>query len=260
MPDRQSIGALNGAIADILKLAQQRGKTPSLRDAEDYVAQVATLNYAAAVRRHFDRAQLKQMLKEMRNTLPTLNREVYSVTEVGPLARKAADLGVTLQAHAFKGSDAAGLRGFYVNEARVLKRPLIWVNTATHPVVMAASFWHEVGHHLTNRIWGMRHQPISLSFGGHYRDDLADPKEVAADVVRVLAGYPQPVATQLFGAGMQALIEDPDRVVAKVRPHVRKVMGLDFQSRFSPKENLYYLGGIIHAAKLRITLLSEYGI
>ena len=103
MPDRQSMGALNGAIADILKLARQRGKTPSLRDAEDlHCSGRATLDYAAGVRRHFDRAQLRQMLKEMRNTLPTLNREVYSVTEVDRLARQAADLGVTLQAHAFR--------------------------------------------------------------------------------------------------------------------------------------------------------------
>ncbi len=261
MPERQSTGALNGAIADILKLADHRGKIPSLRDAEDYIAQVASLDYAAGVRRYFDRAQLKQMLKEMRNTLPTLNREVYAFTEVGHLAHKAADLGVTFQAHAFRGSDATGLRGFYVSDAQVLKRPLIWVNTAAHPVVMAASFWHEVGHHLTNRIWGTRHHPISLSFGAHYRDDLADPKEVAADMVRVLAGYPQPAARQLFGDhDMEAFIHDPNRLVARIRPHVRKVMGLDFQSRFSPKENLYYLGGIIHVAKLRITLLSEYGI
>ncbi len=263
MLDSQSTGALNGAIADILKLAQQRGKTPSLRDAENYVAQVASLDYVAGVRRHFDRAQLKQMLREMRNTLPTLNREVYSVTEVGRLSRQAAELGVTLQAHAFRGSDATGLRGFYVNEAQVLKRPLIWVNTATHPVAMAASFWHEVGHHLTNRIWGIRHQPISLSFGAHYRDDLADPKEVAADMVRVLAGYPQAAARRLFGGpDLDALFHDPDRLVSKgpAPRYVRKVMGLDFQARFSPKENLYYLGGIIHVAKLRITLLSEYGI
>ena len=261
MPESRSTGALKGAIGDILKVAQTRSTTPCVRNAEAYVRSVARLDYGAAVKKHFDRQQLKQMFKEMRKALPTLNLEVYRITEVGRLSRIAADLGVVLQAHAFKGSDATGLRGFYVNEAEVLKRPLIWINTATYPTAMAAAFWHEIGHHLTNRMWGIRPDPIGLSFGANYRDDLADPKEIAADMVRVLAGYPQPTAERLFGGSdMQGLSQDTDLLVSKVRPHVRAVMGLDFRSRFSPKENLYLLGGIIHVAKLRTTLLSEYGI
>lgn len=261
MPESQSMGALNGAINDILKIARTRSGTLRLQKEEATFRSVARLDYGAAVKSHFDRAQLKRMLKEVRKTLPTLNLEVYRVTEVARLSRIAADLGVILQAHALKGSDGTGLRGFYVNETEVLKRPLIWVNTATHPTAVAASFWHEVGHHLTDRMWGIRHRPISMSFGANYRDDLGDPKEIAADMVRVLAGYPQPTARRLFGGSdMEALSQDADLLVAKVRPHVRAVMGLDFQSRFSARENLFLLGGIIHVAKLRTTLLSEYGI
>jgi hypothetical protein len=263
MPESRSTGALKGAIGDILKVAQTRRGTPRVRSAEAYVRSVARLNYGAAVKKHFDRRQLKQMLKEMRRALPTLNREVYGITEVGRLSRIAADLGVVLQAHAFKGSDGTGLRGFYVNEAQVLKRPLIWINTATYPTAMAAAFWHEIGHHLTSRMWGIRHHPINLSYEANNRDGVADPKEIAADMVRVLAGYPNTTAQRLFGGSdMEALSGDvgTDLLVSKVRPHVRAVMGLDFQSRFSPRENLYLLGGIIHVAKLRATLLSEYGI
>ncbi len=261
MPEGQSNGALKEAISDILKVAHTRTRTPSERNAEAYIRNVAGLDYGAAMKKHFDRAQLKQMLKEIRRALPTLNLEVYRIRDVDGLTRRADDLGVVLQAHAFKGTDGTGLRGFYVNEAEVLKRPLIWVNTATHPTAVAASFWHEVGHHLTNRMWGTRHHSISLSFGANYRDDLTDSKEIAADMVRVLAGYPQPTAQLLFGGSdMEALSHDADLLVSKVRPHVRTVMGLDFQSRFSPRENLYLLGGIIHVAKLRATLLSEYGI
>jgi hypothetical protein len=263
MPEKQSTGALKGAIGDILKAAQTRTGTPGLRDAEAYIRRVARLDYGAAVKKHFDRPQLKRMLKEMRKALPTLNREVYRVTEVGRLSGIAADLGVALQAHAFRGSDGTGLRGFYVNEAELLKRPLIWVNTATHPTAVAAAFWHEIGHHLTNRMWGLRNPPLSLSYGPNYHDDLDDPKEIAADMVRVLAGYPQPTAQRLFGGfDLEALSADvgADLLVSKVRPHARAVMGFDFLSRFSPRDNLYLLGGIIHVAKLRTTLLSEYGI
>ena len=261
MLESESTGALKGAIEDILKLAHLRSRTQSVRLAEGYIRNVVELDYGAVMKKHFDHQQVKKMLHDMRRALPTLNLEMYRVTEVGDLSRKAADLGVVLKAHPFKGSDATGLRGFYVNEAEVLKRPLIWVNTATHPTAMAASFWHEVGHHLTDRIWGTRHHPAGLSFGNNYRDHLADPKEMAADIVRVLAGYPRTIARRLFrGRDMRAFSHDADLLVSAARPHLRAVMGFDFHSRFSPGENLYYLGGIIHVAKLRTTLLSEYGI
>ena len=261
MPTSQSSGALNGAISEILKVVQTRRATPTLRDAEGYCRSVARVDYNTAVKRHFDRAQLQQMLKEVRKTLPSLNLEVFRVTELGRLSRIAAGLGVVLQARAFTGSGATGFRGFYVNEAEVLKRPLIWVNTAAHPATVAAAFWHEIGHHLTARLWGARYRPVSLALGADYRDQLADPKEIAADMVRVLGGYPQTTAQRLFGGSdLEAMSGDADLLVAKARSHVRTVMGVDFRSPRSPTENLYYLGGMIHTAKLRTTLLSEYGI
>ncbi len=95
----------------------------------------------------------------------------------------------------------------------------------------------------------------------NYRDLLSDPKEIAADMVRVLGGYPRPTAMRLFGGeDMEALRRDADLLVAKATSHVRAVMGFDFQNRFSQRDNFYYLGGMIHTAKLRTTLLSEYGI
>jgi hypothetical protein len=261
MAEPQSEGALKQAIGDILKVASTRNRTPSVRGAEAYFRSVVRLDYEAAVKRHFDRPQLKQMLKEVRKTLPTLNREVYRITGIGRLSRIAAGLGVVLQAHAFSGSDGAGFRGFYVNEAEVLKRPLIWVNTAAHPASVAAAFWHEIGHHLTNRIWGIHHHSVGMSFVANYRDHLADPKEIAADMVRVLGGYPKPIAEKLFGGSdLEALSQDADLLVSKAISHLRAVVGFDFQSRSSPRDNLHYLGGIIHTAKLRMTLLSEYGI
>jgi hypothetical protein len=261
MSDGQSAGALKQAIEDILKLAPSGSRTRSIRSAEAYIRDVVELDYNAAVSKHFSGPQLTRMFREVRKTLPTLNQEVYRIKDVRRLTRKAAALGVVLRADAYNGSDATGLRGFYVKKAERLTRPLIWVNSATHPVVTAASFWHEVGHHLTGPIFGNRRQRVHLSLGPDYRDDMADPEEIAADMVRVMAGYPQPVAQRLFGGSdMEALSYDADLLVSKVRPYVRAKMGLDFDRRFSPKENLYYLRGMIYVAKLRSTLLSEYGI
>jgi hypothetical protein len=261
MSDGRSVGALNLAIDDILKLARSRYRVPRIRTAENYIRDVVELDYAAAIKKHFNGVELRKMLRQLRKTLPTLNDEVYRSKGVGSLMQKAADLGVAFTANAYTGSDATGLRGFYVKKAERLTRPLIWVNSATHPVVTAASFWHEVGHHLTSPIFGNRRQRVSLSFEPDYRDDMANPEEIAADMVRVMAGYPKPIAERLFGGSdMEELNHNADLLISKVRPYVHAALGLDFDQRFSPKENLFYLRGIIHVAKLRITLLSEYGI
>jgi hypothetical protein len=260
MPKSGSAGALKGALVDILKGPDAQPKAAAARKAEAYFRLIAGRDYDAALKGHFKRRELSQMLKDVRKTLPTLNREIYRKTELGHLSDIAAKLGVTLQTHALPGEDGAGFRGFYINKAERLKRPLIWVNTAAPPAATAAAFWHEIGHHLTNRIWG-KNQTESMPFGGNFRDHLADPKEIAADMVRVLGGYPQPIAQRLFGgADMEQLRTDPDLLVSKALSHVRAVMGFDFQGRFSPQEDLCYLGGMIHTAKLRMTLLSEYGI
>jgi hypothetical protein len=199
------------------------------------------------------------MLKEVRKFLPTLNSQIYRITDLRRLSGIAERFGVVLQARVFPGSDGAGFRGFYVNEAEVLKRPLICVNTAAHPATVAATFWHEIGHHLTDQFWGTS-SGTSMSQSS-YRDLLSDPKEIAADMVRVLGGYPQPTAIRLFGGeDMEGLSRDADLLVAKATSHVRAVMGFDFQNQFSRRDNFYYLGGMIHTAKLRTTLLSEYGI
>ena len=254
-------GAVRTAISDILRATPARSRVPMMRDAQDYIGNIVRLDYGAAMRKHFDRQQLTQIYRDIRRVLPTLNLEVYRIRSIKRLARIADDLGAELKAYAFNGSEGTALRGFYVNEATVLKQPLIWVNTATHPTAMAAAFWHEVGHHVTNRLWDTRRVPLRLQFGSSDRDDLTNPKELIADIVRVLAGYPQETARRLFGArGMENVSRDADLLVATVRPHVKKEMGLDFAGGLSPRANLYLLAGVIHVAKLRATLLTEYGI
>lgn len=252
-------GSLKAAIDEILSFAKSRSQPASGRKAEDYCRAIARRDYDAAVKRHFDRGQLNRMLKEVRKFLPTLNSQIYRITDLRRLSGIADQFGVVLQARAFPGSDGAGFRGFYVNEAEVLKRPLICVNTAAHPATVAAAFWHEIGHHLTDQFWG---SSVGTAMSRmNYRDLLSDPKEIAADMVRVLGGYPRPTAIRLFGGeDMEVLRRDPDALVAKAISHVRAVMGFDFQNRFTQRDNFYYLGGMIHTAKLRTTLLSEYGI
>ena len=141
---------------------------------EQSLRSAARRDYGVALRKQFDRRQLTEVVSELRTVLPTLNREVFRIKDPRRLRKIADSMGVLLKANVFKGSDGRELRGFYVPDRHFLKRPLICVNTANHPVAVAAAFWHEVGHHLTTRLLGDNHagdpqhvlrQPLRRSSG-----------------------------------------------------------------------------------------------
>jgi hypothetical protein len=258
----QGDGALEGFITEILSLAERRGTKPSLREAQQSLHSAVRRDYAVALRKQFDRQQLTEVVSELRTVLPTLNREVFRIKDPRRLGKIADSMGVLLKANVFKGSNGRELRGFYVPDRHFLKRPLICVNTANHPVAVAAAFWHEVGHHLTTRLLcGDRAGTLNMSYASRYEDHLDDPREIAADMVMGMACYPKPAAERLFGDPRRNFLHgDPNQLVSRVVSYVRAVTGFDFANGFSARENLHYLAGIIHLAKLRSALLCEYGI
>jgi hypothetical protein len=259
MPDSQA-GALKEAINAVLKSTKAQGRAARAARAEQYCRDIASRDYDLALRQHFDPPQLRQILREIQRTLPTLNREVYRITDLGRLAGIASKLGVVFQDHAFPGAEGAGFRGFYVNEAESLKTPLIWVNTAAPAPAAAAAFWHEIGHHLTAHVWSPT-PDANTAFSTSGSHDFSDPKEIAADLVRVLGGYPKVIAERVLGGpDMEQARYDADLLVGKAVAHVRSIMRFALRNRASAQENLLYLGGMIHTAKLRMTLLSQYGI
>ena len=232
-----------------------------LRHAPDRFHLLARRDYSAALRKHFDRRQLNEIFTEMRSQLPELNRKVFETLEVRRLGKIATELGAVLQARPFEGARGRALRGFYVNDRALRSGPLIFVNTAIHPVGVAAAFWHEVGHHLVKRMFDTRHTRSILSFSTNYEGHLNDPEEIAADMLMVLACYPRPAASRLFRmSDSNHKNQEPGTMVAKIRPYIHAVTGWDFEKNTSPTENLHRLAGMIHVAKLRSTLLSEYEI
>jgi len=252
---------LNGIIREILHFAKKQNGKPAEDRAEKFYQSVARLDYATAMKKYFDGPQLKAIVRELRAVLPTLNREVFRIKDTRRLAKIAADMGVELQARTFEGSSGRELRGFYVNNGELLKQPLIGVNTANHPVAVAAAFWHELGHHLTDLLFGIKDQAPSLFAGATYHRHMEEPREIAADILMVLACYPQESAKRLFrGPEANALMLDANLLISRVFPHVRAVTGFDFETHFSVRENLHYVAGLIHVAKLRGALLSEYQI
>jgi hypothetical protein len=250
-------GSLRAFIRDIAGLSDARATATELDDAHAYLSALSRLDYCKALRIQFDGAEIR----ELRRSLPPLNREVFREIDLRRLAWTAATLGANVQARQFEGEEGRALRGFYVHDYTVLKRPLIVVNTANHPVSVVAAFWHEMGHHLTHSIFGNTHDHVSPYFSTNYHDHLNHPEEIVADMLTVLACYPKPAATRLFdGSVTSATRPNTESLPSKVMPYVRSVTGFDFERGFSSTDALRQLAGVIHVAKLRAALLKEYGV
>lgn len=158
------------------------------------------------------------------------------------------------------------LRGFYVEKRRrLLKRPLIYVNTAHQPGAVSSTFCHELGHHLTSQLFETPNEGVHFFFDADYAAHLDDPLELAADVLVSLAGYPDAAARRLFSTpwnwGLVARTGKlSEEVFAGVRNHAERRLGIDFTSKWPAKQRLNYLAGMIHYAKLRWALLAEYDL
>jgi hypothetical protein len=252
--------ALGGVIREILDASHDSAAKLSSDAASQYVSSLSQADYAAALSKQFDRRQLREVISELRRMLPALNREVFSETNLARLAKVASRFGAVLQAKPFADPKGLTLRGFYVNDRTMLRRPLVCVNTACHRVGTASAFWHEMGHHLSREIFGGHTHQLNLSLAAGYQDHLSNPDEIVADAVMVLGGYPKTVAERLFGTEGECARCDTPLLVSRAREYLRTVSGFEFPTGLSVPENLRILAAMIHVAKFRVTLLREYGI
>ena len=182
--------ALDALIREILRSASHRSRKLTASRIEEQFHSASRQDYARQLRAFFDRRQMQELLADFRSALPGLNAEIFRIREPRRLARVAVQLGARFQAGRFEGEAGKSLRGFYSDDPDISRGPLICVNTANHPVAVASAFWHELGHHLTNRTFDVSH-PVRLSFSSSYEDHLGNPLEIAADLVPVLAAYPK---------------------------------------------------------------------
>jgi hypothetical protein len=205
---------------------------------------------------------MRELFADFRSALPALNADIFRIQEPRRLAGVAAELGARFRASRFEGEDGKSLRGFYVDDPDVSKGPLICVNTAYHPMAVAAAFWHELGHHLTSRTFDLS-RPIQLqrSFASIYQDHLADPLEIAADMVSAggvsetsRAAPVRKVREEWRGSGYR-----------ESRPESQGAPALCRTVRFSTGsagkgKSAIYLAGMWHFIRLRWVLFSEYEI
>ena len=262
MAAQRHTGTLDPLIREILNAAGGDSKKVAAARVEKRFLSAARRDYACQLRMLFDRREMRELLTDFQSALPALNADIFRIQEPRRLARVAAELGARFRASRFEGEDGKSLRGFYIDDPDVSKGPLICVNTAYHPMAVAAAFWHELGHHLTSRTFDLS-RPIQLqrSFASIYQDHLGDPLEIAADMVAALAAYPRPAAQRLFGRfAKSGEAPDIESLVLKARAHLRSVARFDFQPGVPARENLQYLAGMMHFIRLRWVLFSEYEI
>jgi len=262
MAAQRHTGALDPLIREILNAAGGDSKKLAAARVEKRFHYAARRDYACQLRMLFDQREMRELLTDFQSALPALNADVFRIQEPRRLAGVAAELGARFRASRFEGEDGKSLRGFYVDDPDVSKGPLICVNTAYHPMAVAAAFWHELGHHLTSRTFDLS-RPVQLqrSFSSIYQDHLGDPLEIAADMVAALAAYPRPAAQRLFGRFVKTgEAPDIESLVLKARAHLRSVARFDFQPGVPARENLQYLAGMMHFIRLRWVLFSEYEI
>ncbi len=261
MAVNRNTAAVRELIREVLAFSRPEAEPPSVEQAEQSLRVLAGQDYSRLLRRLFDRQQIRCIFTEFSAALPNLNVEVIHERELPRLGQIATSLGTGFNASPFAHDPRTGLRGFYIRQGGRIRRPLICLNTAGHPVVMISAFWHELGHHLTARMFDDRRRDLALSFATNHHLHLNDPLEAAADILPILVAYPKTRATQLFARSLRE--ESPpdfDLLVAKLRSHLHSISGFEFDARFTATQNLRYLAAMVHCGKLRWALLSEFEI
>lgn len=193
---------------------------------------------------------------------PHLNREPVRLVTPREFTRLWSRLGVDFRLENFGGPQGLALMGFYAGKLGPSRRPLIYVNTAHHPAVVGAAFSHEMGHHLTAKIFASRKDHARYLTYTAYADHLDDPAELAADSLVSLGVFPEGIARKMFAVenGPSKRAKPTGSVFARVRKYFQSRYGLNLDERLSAHKKLPYLAGMIHYANLRRALLHEYDI
>jgi hypothetical protein len=264
--------AIDRLVHQILARAPKAGRAGlrAWRRPRRELERLARRDYVRNLRENLGYHELREVIASAAKVWPNLNREQLTAPPRQRFTRMAAEraskLGVHFQARPYDGPEGLALLGFYIeNETTLLKRPLIYVNTAHHPGAVSTTFLHELGHHVTAATVKTHHKPVHFFFDADYDSHLRDPGELAADIIVSLGGYPEKIARKIFAEpwdwGLVARAGRlSDEVFCKVLKHVQKRYGLDLMSRTPPGQGLHYLTGMIHYAKLRWALLAEYDL
>jgi hypothetical protein len=246
---------------------QGAGQLQAWRKPRIDLRRMVSRDYVRPLRKHLGYREVKRLVDTAESMLTRLGHpQSASAHPPQALRRVASRLRVHLKAKPFEGPEGMALRGFYVDEREgMLKRPLIYLNTAHVPLAVSVTFIHEFGHHVAAGLFNTHREQVHFYFDADYAGHLDDPAELAADVIVSFRGYPAALARKIFKTswdwGLVARAGGLNgEMFGQIRAHIRDFYGFDFSPSVSARQNLHYLSGMIHYAKLRWALLAEYGL
>jgi hypothetical protein len=255
-------------ITQVLSDARTRGahQIAAWKRPGDDIHRLVRHDYVRSLRRNLGYREVKELVEAFEQIVPGFNNQPIGMMSVEGFAGMAAQMQFHFKAAPYGGDEGLALRGFYVTRTRgMLKRPLIYVNTAHHPLAVSATMCHELGHHVCSEMFGLSRQTVHSFFDADYAAHLEQPGELAADVMVSMAGYPAPTARKIFATpwdwGLVARAKKlTEAALHEVRGHLKKVYGFNLMERIPASQRLHYLTGMIHYAKLRWALLAEYDL
>lgn len=261
------VSSLEGLLGTILASAAPPTGVRALGigDSGLEVHSLSMREYRPSVREIFGRCELEELISEGRRQVwPHLNQQPLRVASPREFQEAWSPLGIEFRMANLRSARGMALLGFYVGKSPVSKRPLICVNTAHHRAAMSAAFAHEMGHHLTARMFGSQQdeEPHHMGYAG-YGFHLDDPPELAADIFVSLGIFPQRVARQCFAkthpeSGVNS--DSSSTGIVGAVAHVANKYGFNGDPSL-PKENrVQYLAGVLHYAKLRKALFDEFDL
>ena len=262
------VSRIAGLAADIVASAASNQRVPALSTTPDEITRLWNRDYGRALRGCLSRAEVREMVSEgKRKAWPHLNHNAVRLGSTREFAERAAILGANFRIAKMSWPSGLAVLGFYLGgDSGLDKRPLICLNGAHHPAAMATAFLHEVGHHVTAKLFSTRNESVQLSRQTGYEAHLSDPRELAADVLVSLGVYPRDIAEKSFGAApdrrvaarADEQIESPTAATAIVVGTARRY-GADLEN-LPIQRRLQYQAGLIHFTRLRQALLDEYGL
>jgi len=259
----QRSNAIDRVVKSILKKTGVLGakELEAWKEPHVEIRKLAQTDYGECLRRKLTVEQVKELVSRATDIWPRFNQAIIGPPSEKVLSRTAGALQLHLKSAPY---NSLALYGFYVDPSQTsLQKPLIYVNSAHHQLAMGTAFCHEVGHHFCNEISKPKSSGLRFYFDAAYVEHLHDQGELSADIIVSLAGYPQEAAKAMVPATKPhdgSRKDFNDTVFSAIRRHIKKSYGFDFSSKLPPGQNLQYLAGMIHYAKLRIALLQEYGI
>jgi hypothetical protein len=264
--DRKPAASLEGLFGEVLLGVRKPGAAGDsrlLKPAREVEA-LARRDYGSPLRASFDRRAVREFISEAKRSVwPHINSQPLRLGSPQDFRKAWSALGIEFRMANFSSAEGLALLGFYVQKSPGSKRPLICVNTAHHQAAMSAAFAHEMGHHLTSKMFAFRgEEPHLMGYVG-YGDHLQDPPELAADILVSLGIFPQSVARECFDKETSGLRGGAGKIPTGAMTAVTYIAnkyGFNADPSLSRENRLQYLAGVLHYARLREALLHEFGV